>query len=105
MATRNEDGDRLSIAGDMTIYHAAAHKQQLVDALAGAADTLEIDLSEVGEIDTAGFQLLMLAKREARLLGKQALIVAHSQAVREVVDFFNVAAEFGDPMLIPASDT
>lgn len=94
---------RLAIVEDMTIYHAAAQKPQLLEALA-AADVLEIDLSAVAEIDTAGFQLLILVKREARRLGKEARIVAHSQAVREVLDFFNVAADFGDPMLIPAQD-
>ena len=69
----------------------------------GASARLEIDLSAVGEIDTAGFQLLVLVKREAQRLGKQAHIVAHSEAVRELLDFYNMAAEFGDPLLIPAS--
>ena len=46
----------------------------------------------------------MLLKREALRRGKQARIVAHSAAVRELVDFYNMAAEFGDPMLIPAQE-
>ncbi|MDN0085160.1 STAS domain-containing protein [Crenobacter sp. SG2305] len=91
--------ERLTIVDDMTIYHAATQKQQLIDALR-AADELDLDLSLVAEIDTAGFQLLLLAKREARRLDKALNIVAHSPAVREVVDFFNVAADFGDPILI-----
>ena len=86
----------------MTIYHAAIQKKALIDAL-NASARLEIDLSAVGEIDTAGFQLLVLVKREAQRLGKQAHIVAHSEAVRELLDFYNMAAEFGDPLLIPAS--
>ena len=56
----------------------------------------------MAEIDTAGFQLLMLVKREARRLGKEARIVAHGEAVRELIEFYNVAADFGDPLLIPA---
>lgn len=103
MATRKKKSDPpLVIAEDMTIYHAAAHKQRLLDALV-ATDRLEIDLSAVSEIDTAGFQLLVLVKREARRLDKQALIVAHSEAVRELLDFYNMAAAFGDPLLIPAA--
>ncbi|NMG65533.1 STAS domain-containing protein [Azoarcus indigens] len=94
---------RLAIVDDMTIYNAAAQKQTLIEALCGC-DELELDLSTVGEIDTAGFQLLILVKREARRLGKQARIVAHSPVVRETVDFFNMAADFGDPMLIPAQE-
>ena len=44
----------------------------------------------------------MLVKREARRLDKEAQIVAHSEAVREVLDLYNMAAAFGDPLLIPA---
>jgi anti-anti-sigma factor len=102
-APKKKAPNRHAISADMTIYNAAAQKQQLLDALA-ASDRIELDLSAVAEIDTAGFQLLVLLKREAARQNKEALIVAHSQAVREVVDFFNVAAQFGDPMLIPARD-
>ena len=103
MATQNDNSvDCITIGEDMTIYHAATQKQALIDALK-ASTRLEIDLSAVGEIDTAGFQLLVLVKREARRLNKEALIVAHSEAVRDVLDFYNMAAAFGDPLLIPAA--
>ena len=101
-AQKDHDVDRITIGEDMTIYHAAIQKKALIDAL-NASARLEIDLSAVGEIDTAGFQLLVLVKREAQRLGKQAHIVAHSEAVRELLDFYNMAAEFGDPLLIPAA--
>jgi anti-anti-sigma factor len=94
---------RLAIAEDMNIYNAAPQKAQLVAALEQCHD-LEIDLSLVGEIDTSGFQLLLLIKREAARAGKTARIVAHSAAVREVLDFFNMAAYFGDPLVIPAHE-
>lgn len=104
MPTRRKKPHRLAIGEDLTIYHAAAQKQQFIDALASAPERLDIDLSGVVEIDTAGFQLLMLVKREARRLGKEARIVAHGEAVRELIEFYNVAADFGDPLLIPAHD-
>jgi anti-anti-sigma factor len=94
---------RLTLQEDMTIYHAQAQKKQLLDALA-AADALELDLSQVAEIDTAGLQLLLLLKREAQKAGKSASIVAHSQAVREVIEFCNLAAYLGDPLVIPARE-
>ncbi|THF65068.1 STAS domain-containing protein [Pseudothauera rhizosphaerae] len=103
MSKKKNVAQRLAIIEDMTIYNAATQKQALVEALA-ACDELELDLSTVGEIDTAGFQLLVLVKREAARLGKQAHIVAHSPAVSEVVDFFNMAAHFGDPILVPAQE-
>jgi anti-anti-sigma regulatory factor len=47
----------------MTIYQAQAQKEQLLAALA-ATEHLELDLSAVTEMDTAGLQLLLLLKRE-----------------------------------------
>lgn len=103
MTEKSTVSTRISIVEEMTIYNAAVLKQRLTDALS-SHDELEIDLSAVAEIDTSGIQLLILLKREAMRLGKAARIVAHSPAVHEVVDFFNLAASFGDPMLIPASE-
>jgi anti-anti-sigma factor len=94
---------RLNLNQDLTIYHVMDQKQQLIDALA-ATDALELDLSQVPEIDTAGLQLLMLVKREAGRQGKQLTIVAHSPAVRQTVDFCNLAAFFGDPVVITAHE-
>ena len=92
---------RLYLDGNLTIYEAPAIKDSLVAALNESA-ALELDLSQVGEIDTAGFQLLVMAKREAGRQGKTLSLVAHSAAVREVLDFFNMVGFFGDPLLIPA---
>ena len=59
---------------------------------------------EIGEIDTAGLQLLILLKKEAQRAGKTISIVAHSQSVRAVIDFCKLAAELGDPLVIPAAE-
>lgn len=93
----------LSLSDDLTIYHALEQKQVLLDALATSQE-LELDLSQVGEMDTAGLQLLVLLKKEAQRAGKQVRIVAHSQAVSALIDFCNMAAEFGDPLVIPAHE-
>ena len=94
---------RLSLSQDLTIYHALEQKTALLDALA-ASDALELDLMHIGEIDTAGLQLLILLKKEAQKAGKRVSIVAHSQAVRAVIDFCNLAAELGDPLIIAAAE-
>lgn len=94
---------RLTLQEDLTIYQALEQKKQLLDAL-NAADELELDLAQVAEIDTAGLQLLILAKREAQNAGKKLTIVAHSQSVRAVIDFCNLAATLGDPLVIPAGE-
>ena len=97
------ESGRLSLEADLTIYNALDAKRQLLDAV-HATKTLELDLSQVGEMDTAGFQLLVLAKREAQRLDRKLRIVAHSPAVREVIEFYNMVAFFGDPVVIPAAE-
>ena len=94
---------RLTLTEDLTIYHALDQKNTLLDALA-ASDELELDLLSVSEMDTAGLQLLLLLKKEAQRSGKRVSIVAHSQAVRAVIDFCNLATELGDPLVIPAAE-
>ncbi len=94
---------RLAIHEDLTIYHAMEQKQQLISALE-SADALELDLSQVAEIDTAGLQLLLLAKREAARRNIDLSIVAHSPAVRQTLDFCNLTAFFGDPVIIAAHE-
>ena len=101
--TTTEGSTRLTVDGDLTIYHAAEIKQRLIDGIR-AGDVLELDLSHVGEMDTAGFQLLALAKRESQKLDHVLRIVGHSPVVREVIEFFNMVAFFGDPLVIPANE-
>ena len=93
----------LTLTEDLTIYHALEQKSALLNALADT-DDLELDLMHVGEIDTAGLQLLILLKKEAQRAGKTISIVAHSQSVRAVIDFCNLAAKLGDPLIIPAAE-
>ena len=90
---------KVSIAGAMTIYDAVDHKKYLLDAF-NNSDELEIDLSGVSELDTAGVQLLVLLKREAFKEGKQVRLVAHSAALLEVLEVYNLAAYFGDQLVI-----
>jgi len=94
---------RLSLSEDLTIYHALEQKKILLDALAGA-DEIELDLIQVHDIDAAGVQLLILLKKEAQRCGKRVAIVSHSKVVRAVIDFCNLAAELGDPLVIPAAE-
>ena len=94
---------RVALHEDMTIYHALEQKQQLMSALE-TSESLELDLAQVGEIDTAGLQLLILVKREAARAKKTLKIVAHSPAVRQTIDFCQLTAFFGDPVVITAGE-
>lgn len=92
------------IDGTLTIYDAAAGKQALLAAL-DAVTELEIDLSAVTEMDTAGVQLLVMLKRAAAGANKQVKLVAHSPASLEVLDCYNLAGYFGDPVVMPLRRT
>lgn len=91
----------LTVDGPLTIYNALEVKEPLISAVQGHAN-LEVDLSAVNEMDTAGFQLLVLAKHESQRLNHALRITAHSDAVREIVDFYGMTGFFGDPVVIPA---
>jgi len=93
--TAKKKGDRctVSIKGDMTIYTAALHKQELMGAMRGAKET-DINLSKVNEFDSAGVQILMLAQREAKLAGMQLTLSAPSASAREVLDLYRLTSTF-----------
>ena len=55
------------------------------------------------DLDTAGVQLLVWMKQEARRRGRNLAFFAHSPAVVEVFDLLQVAGLFGDPILIAPS--
>jgi len=86
----------LRIEGELSIYRAAELKQALLDEPAPR----EVDLSGVTDIDTAGVQLLMLAKKMAQVQQRELRLVAHSPAVTEVFELLNLALFFGDPLVM-----
>lgn len=91
---------RLKVEGGMTIYTALELKTQLIRPLAKARE-IEVDLSEVDEIDSAGMQLLILLKRETARQNAALRLTAHSASVTDVIDTLNLAAYFGDLILLP----
>lgn len=89
----------LYIEGELSIYRAEELKHTLLAALEQSA-ALEVNLAGVTEFDTAGVQLLMLAKETARARHGELRLVAHSPAVVEVFELINLGAYFGDPLVI-----
>ena len=82
----------LAVEGELTIYRAAELKPALLDAVrASAAPAL--DLSAVTEFDSAGLQLLLMARREAQRLGKPLHVAGASPAVREVFALLGIDFE------------
>ncbi|WP_428827370.1 lipid asymmetry maintenance protein MlaB [Azonexus sp. IMCC34842] len=91
----------LAIAGEFTIFTASALKEQILQTIRQAEMTeVEIDLSNVTEIDSAGLQLMILAKIEALGRGKNIHFTRHSDPVLDLIDLCDLAGFFGDPVLI-----
>jgi anti-anti-sigma factor len=84
---------QLAIDGELTIYRAAELKDVLLAPLM-RHEALELDLSGVTEIDTAGVQLLLLARRTARAQGRSFGLLNNSPAVTDVLTLMNLADEF-----------
>lgn len=92
------------IQDEMTIYTVLEQKNILVDQLK-AEKVLQLDLSKVSEIDSAGMQLLIFMKQEAIRLNNQFSLVHHSQAVVEVIELLGLTSFFGNPVVISADWT
>lgn len=90
------------VTGELTIYQAAGVREQLA-ALVNEHSNAELDLAGVTEFDSAGVQLLLVLKQKARQLGGEWALVNHAQAVTDVLETLNLAAQLGDPLLLTDS--
>lgn len=85
----------LVLKDEMTIFNAIDQKMQMLSFLQ-SGDELALDLSKVEEIDSAGLQLLIIAKRTALAANKVLRFVRHSKTVLEALTFANLLTGFGD---------
>ena len=92
----------LRLEGELTIFRVAELKAPILSALA-TPEPIEFDLSGITEMDGAGLQLLILAKREAAQVGKTVRFTGHSHVVLEVLEMTNLLGQFGDPVVLAAS--
>ena len=86
-----DDTARVRIDGDLTIYTVAELAGALLPQM-GAAPRLELDLSEVTEMDGAGLQLLAVIRREAGNAGIALSVTGQSQAVTQALQLCRSAA-------------
>ena len=90
---------RLEIKGELNIFTAAELRLQLLEALASGSE-LEVDLAQVSEIDSAGLQLMLAAKREAAGRNLALHFAGHSPAVCDALELCKLSGQLGDPVLI-----
>jgi anti-anti-sigma regulatory factor len=86
----------LKIEGELTIFRA----MELKPIILATPLVDEIDLSGVTDLDSAGVQLLMLAKKTALAQKRDIKLSGHSPAVLDVFELLNVAGYFGDHLVM-----
>ncbi|MCP1463998.1 MULTISPECIES: lipid asymmetry maintenance protein MlaB [unclassified Pseudomonas] len=79
-----DDTAHVRIDGELTIYTVAELAAALLPQM-GAAPRLELDLSEVTEMDGAGLQLLAVIRREAGIAGTALSVTGQSQVVMQAL--------------------
>lgn len=92
---------RVTLGGELSIYTVAEIKASLADCME-YADQIDVDMFGVTEMDTAGLQLMLIAKRNP---GKEVRFVNHPQSVLRLIDLANLAGVLGDPLVISARES
>jgi len=83
--TFNADTGCLSFQGELTIYEANTASENLCRAFESGA-LRNVDLAGVTELDTAGLQILLVARNLASPSGGCVTLVNHSGAVRDAME-------------------
>lgn len=90
---KNGGTAEFAVNGEMNIYHAMDLKAALLKSI-DEAEAVDLDLSGVSEFDSAGLQLLLLARKECGRAGKKLRLTAKSAPVESVTGLFNLGELF-----------
>lgn len=88
----NADEGCLRFEGELTVYSIGEATQAFRSAVDQGALS-RVDLSGVTDLDTAGLQLLVLAKRISSSEGEGIKLVNHSEAVLRLVELAGLAQQ------------
>ena len=89
---------RIDLTGELTIMTATEHNQRVLSFLVGGKN-VQLGLAGVTDLDTAGLQVLLLARREAERLGVTLAFCDPSRAVTDVlaIAHLDTALNHGTP--------
>lgn len=91
---------QVNIRGELTIYSVAEVKEHLALAMQQGEDVV-VNLAEVTDVDTAGLQLLLLARCRP---GWRVSYVQHSPEVLRLLLLSDMGRLLGDPLAMAAGD-
>ena len=90
--TQAEGTSIVKIDGDLLIGCVAQAKPKIVAAFA-ASDKVLLDLSGLRECDTAGIQLLLMARASARFQAKNLSVTVHSKSFQPILERLGLPAD------------
>ena len=92
-SNKNKGLCRVRIEGEMTIYKAAEIMDKFIPFWR-EYNQFELDLAGVGEIDTAGVQLLLMFARKSEASKNAMPLLATSEPVSEVLNIYRLSPRF-----------
>jgi len=84
-----------NIFGEMTIYDAEFIRVCLISILK-ENNGVEIDLSEVTDIDTTGIQIMYAIQNEAKNIQKKFRWINHSESILNTINLLNLGNSLGE---------
>lgn len=84
----------IEVGPELNIVHAAETRQSWLSLIEPAHQVIEVDLSGVQEMDSAGLQLLLSLSKSSMQEGKQLQLIKPSRVVREVIELFDLGDHF-----------
>jgi anti-sigma B factor antagonist len=106
LSTAEDDATgAIHIAGELTVYHAAEAARDLLARIAAPeaqASPLALDLDGVTEFDSAGIQVLLVARRAAVAAGGGLQLLRPSRPVLDVIETFALTDLLAAP--VPPTD-
>ncbi len=91
---KNKDTTTLIFSGEFTIYQVNQIKQDFFSEPEKLTAKIALDLHQVTDIDTAGVQLLLFAKKLFAGLNKELFISKNNESVDMVLTALGVNSQF-----------
>lgn len=89
----DENVCRLNFEEELNIYKIEQLKNDILDTF-DSIEKFEVDLANVKEFDSAGFQFLVSTKKLAQENNKEFVITNMSKTVQELLELYNVKSYF-----------
>lgn len=97
--TEKEDGIKASVKGACTIRTASNFFKE-IKTLWDKNRNLALDFSQVSEMDSSAYQILILFKREASKSKRIFRLINHSDATLRIIDIYGSIGIFSDKVQI-----